>query len=77
MAYNPQGFVSRVTDDLGDTWSYAYDSAGHLLSVTAPGNFTTSYTYDTGTNPETANALLSITSPDGSQQDSLTMLRAG
>ena len=48
---------------------YAYDAAGHLLSVTAPGNLTTTYTYDTGSNAETANALLSITNPDGSQQE--------
>jgi RHS repeat-associated protein len=68
LAYNPQGFVSTVTDGLGDTWSYNYDSAGHLLSVTAPGNLTTSYTYETGSDPETAGALLSVTHPDGSQQ---------
>ena len=69
LTYNSQGFVSQVADGTGDTWTYAYDSAGHLLSVTGPGNLTTSYTYDTGTNPETANALLSITNPDGSQQN--------
>ena len=69
MSYNLQGLVSQVTDGLGDTWSYAYDTAGHLLSMTAPGNFTTTYTYDTGTNPETAGALLSIKGPGGSQQD--------
>ena len=61
--------MSQVTDGTGNTWTYAYDAAGHLLSVTAPGNLTTTYTYDTGSNPETANALLSITNPDGSQQN--------
>src|SRR5262249_17913115 len=40
----------------------------HLLSVTAPGSLTTTYTYDSGSNPETTNALLSITNPDGGQQ---------
>ena len=62
-----------MADGTGDVWTYAYDAAGHLLSVTAPGptaaGLTTSYTYDTGSNPETANALLSITNPDGSQQN--------
>ncbi len=69
LTYNAQGFASQVANGTGDTWSYSYDSAGHLISVTAPGNFTTSYTYGTDSNPETANALLSITNPDGSQQD--------
>jgi RHS repeat-associated protein/uncharacterized repeat protein (TIGR01451 family) len=70
------GLVQTVSDGTGDTWTYSYDGSGHLASVTSPGTgpssdpgtLTTSYTYDTGTNPETANALLSITNPDGSQQ---------
>ena len=60
--------MSQVADGTGDIWTYTYDTAGHLLSVTAPGptaaGLTTTYTYDTGSNPETANALLSITNPD-------------
>src|SRR5439155_1603319 len=55
------------------TWLYPYDSAGHLLSVTAPGptaaGLTTTYTYDTGSNVETTNALQSIGYPNGSQQN--------
>ena len=69
LTYNAQGFVSQVADGTGDVYTYSYDSAGHLLSVTAPGNLTTSYTYDTGSKPETTNALLSIIDPDGSQQN--------
>jgi YD repeat-containing protein len=73
LTYNTQGFVSQVADGTGNVWTYTYDAAGHLLSVTAPGptaaGLTTSYTYDTGSNPETANALLSITSPDRSQNN--------
>jgi len=72
LTYNGQGLVFQVADGTGNTWTYQYDAAGHLLSVTAPGptaaGLTTSYTYDTGTNAEAANALLSITNPDGSQQ---------
>ena len=73
LTYNAQGLVSQVADGTGDVWTYTYDSAGHLLSVTAPGpttaGLTTSYTYDTGTNPETTNALLSISSPNGLQEN--------
>ena len=69
LTYNEQGFVSQVADGSGDVWTYAYDAAGHLLSVTAPGNLTTAYTYDTSNNGETANALLSVTNPDGAQQN--------
>jgi RHS repeat-associated protein len=69
LTYNAQGFVSQETDGNGHAWSFAYDASGHLLSVTAPGNLTISYAYDTGVNPETAGALLSIAYPDGLQQN--------
>ncbi len=73
LTYNVQGFVSQEADGTGNIWTYTYDAAGHLLSVKAPGptsaGLTTSYTYDTGNNLETVNALLSITNPDGSQQN--------
>ncbi len=72
MTYNSQGFVSQVADGTGDVWTYSYDSTGHLLSVTAPGpnaaGLTTTYTYGSGSS-ETLNALESITSPDGSEQE--------
>ncbi|HQU42335.1 MAG TPA: CARDB domain-containing protein, partial [Pirellulales bacterium] len=60
LSYNTQGFVSQVADGTGNVWTYLYDTSAHLLSVTAPGNLTTSYSYDTGSNAQTANALLSI-----------------
>jgi YD repeat-containing protein len=69
LTYNAQGFVSQVADGTGALWTYSYDGAGRLLSVTAPGNLTTSYTYDTTSNGETTNSLLSITNPDGSQEN--------
>ena len=69
LSYNVLGFVSQLADGTGNIWTYSYDPSGHLLSVTAPGNLTTQYTYDTGGNPETTNALLSITNPDGSQEN--------
>jgi RHS repeat-associated protein/uncharacterized repeat protein (TIGR01451 family) len=64
-----QGLVTQVADGTGNIWTYQYDGAGRLLSVTAPGNLTTIYTYDTGTSAATLNALMSITNPDGSQQN--------
>ncbi len=64
-----QGLVTQVADGTGNTWTYQYDPAGHLLSVIGPGNLTTTYSYNTGGNPETANAVLSVTNPDGSQQN--------
>jgi RHS repeat-associated protein/uncharacterized repeat protein (TIGR01451 family) len=73
LTYNNQGFVSEETDGTGNVWTFAYDSAGHLISVVAPGptaaGLTTTYAYDNGNNAETTNALLSITNPDGSQQN--------
>src|SRR5262249_19065778 len=64
------GLVTQVADGTGNTWTYSYVN-GRLVSVTAPGpltTLTTSYSYDTGANAETTNALLSITYPDSSQQ---------
>jgi RHS repeat-associated protein len=69
LTYNNQNLVSQVADGTGNLWIYSYDAAGHLVSVTAPGNLTTSYAYDTGTNPETTNTLLSVTYADGSQDN--------
>jgi RHS repeat-associated protein len=68
LSYNSQGLVSQVSDSAGDVWAYSYDSQGHLISVTAPGNLITTYTYGGPGNNETANALVSITKPDGSVQ---------
>ena len=69
LMYNAQGFVSQEADGTASVWIYGYDASGHLIAVTAPGNLTTTYTYDTSSNAETANALLSITDPDGPQQN--------
>ncbi len=69
LTYNAQGFVSEENDNAGDTWSYLYDTTGHLISVTGPGGLATTYTYDEGVNGETVNSLLSVTNPDGSQEN--------
>ena len=61
--------MSQVADGTGDTYAYSYDAAGHLHSVAGPGGLTISYTYDTGSNAETANALLSVAYADGPQQN--------
>ena len=63
FAYNPQGRINQVTDQVGQKTSYTYDAAGEqLLSVTDAGG-TISYTYETG--GAKANAIKSITYPDG------------
>jgi RHS repeat-associated protein/uncharacterized repeat protein (TIGR01451 family) len=66
LAYQ-KGAVSQIADGTGDIWTYNYDATGHLQSVIAPGNLTTSYAYDTSTSSEIVGALLSVTYPDGSQ----------
>jgi RHS repeat-associated protein len=76
LAYNSAGRITTLTDSLGQTTRYTYDPTNqHLLSVTqyeSPSEqvgYTTSYTYTTGTNPQSANALLSVTNPNASQQN--------
>ena len=67
LTYNAQGFVSQEADGTGNVWAFNYDATGQLLSVTSPGNLVTTYAYDTGSNVETANALLSITNSNGAE----------
>ena len=50
---------TAITDPLGNTTSYTYDSKGNLLTRTEPGSKTTSYTYDADNN------TTSITDPLG------------
>ncbi|HEV8062957.1 MAG TPA: DUF4214 domain-containing protein [Gemmataceae bacterium] len=76
FSYNSSGRIVVVTNSEGQTTTYAYDASDALLvSVTqfqsardAVG-YTATYTYSTSSNPVVANALLSITNPDGSQQN--------
>jgi len=69
IGYNPQGHISIITDHAGRVTTYEYDALGeHLLSVTAPGNRVTSYTYNGSTGVPDDNALVSITYPNGSHQ---------
>jgi RHS repeat-associated protein/uncharacterized repeat protein (TIGR01451 family) len=68
LTYNDQGLISQVADGTGHSYTYAYDADDRLLSVTAPGNLVTAYTYDTTSNPKTQHALLTITAPSGLQQ---------
>jgi RHS repeat-associated protein len=67
IAYNGAGRVETITDPAsGRTTTYTYDATNeHLMTVTTFDQRTTTYTYDLGGNPVTENALLSVTSPDG------------
>lgn len=70
LGYNPQGRVSTLTDHAGQVTQYLYDASGErLVTVIAPGNVTTSYTYTpvTGATADD-NALESITFPDNTHQ---------
>jgi RHS repeat-associated protein len=73
IARNSAGEITRVTDDLGRTTTYAYCSppsgtcsAGDLVSVTNPLTTVTSYTYDEGNaNSALVHDLLTVTRPNG------------
>ena len=65
FAYNAAGKVREVTDPFGQKTTYTYDAANkRLLSVTDESG-TVSYTYET--EGAKANAIKSITFPDGTQ----------
>lgn len=64
--YNRHGRISRLIDHVGRETIYNYDNSGaHLLSVTAPGNRVTSYTYSLGQGIASDHRLLSVEFPDG------------
>jgi RHS repeat-associated protein len=66
FAYNAAGLMSSVTDSTGRTTTYTYDPSNtYLIAVTGYAGRTIHYTYDTGNVPSTANALLSVQTPDG------------
>lgn len=69
FAYNAQARLARLTDCAGQVTDYAYDVSGeHLMTVTAPGNRITSYTYNNPTGLATDHGLLTITFPDSRHQ---------
>ena len=70
LGYNAAGRITTLTNSLGQTTTFAYDPTNkYLLSVADYDGYTTSYTYHTGANSALSNALLTITNPDGTQQD--------
>src|SRR6266545_3298975 len=74
ITYNGAGLIGRITsfataaDITGRTISYTYDATNTYLSSATGPEGTTSYTYDTGSNPASKNALLSVTDPGGVTQ---------
>jgi RHS repeat-associated protein len=70
IAYNSGGLIKAITDPATDrTTTYAYDATNeHLITVTTFDNRTTTYSYDLGTNPASANALLSVAHPDDTHE---------
>ncbi|WNF14428.1 ELWxxDGT repeat protein [Microcystis aeruginosa] len=65
FAYNPQGRISSVTDPFGQVTTYTYDGTGERLLSVSDVSGTISYTYET--TGAKANAIKSITYPDGTQ----------
>jgi RHS repeat-associated protein len=66
LTYNAAGLVSTITDSVGRATTYTYDATNqYLTTVVGFDGRTTQYTYDTGANPTTAHALLTVTHPDG------------
>jgi YD repeat-containing protein len=65
FAYNPQGRISSVTDPFGQVTTYTYDATGERLLSVSDVSGTISYTYET--TGAKANAIKSITYPDGTQ----------
>lgn len=46
IAYNPEGYVSGITDALGRSVGYSYDRVGRLIQQTLPDGRVVSFTYD-------------------------------
>jgi len=69
IEYNNHGRIRRLTDQAGRATDYSYDESGeYLVSVLAPGNLTTGYTYVTATGSPADHALQSVEYPDGTHQ---------
>jgi len=67
IAYN-SGRIFQVTDPFGRRIVFSYDSSNqHLMSVQEADGSTYAYTYDTGSNPATQNALVQENNPTGLQ----------
>ena len=46
LSYDSGGYLTSITDGVGNVTRYSYDSNGNLATVTHPDNTTVSYTYD-------------------------------
>ncbi|MGB0384669.1 MAG: RHS repeat domain-containing protein [Ardenticatenaceae bacterium] len=66
LTYNERGRISRLTDHAGRETTYSYDASGqHLLTVVAPGDVTTNYSYHPVSGAITDHALQEIAFADG------------
>ena len=65
FAYNNQGRITNITDFFGQDTTYTYDGTGERLLSVTDASGTISYTYETG--GAKANAIKSISFPDGTQ----------
>jgi RHS repeat-associated protein len=66
LEYNAHGRISKLIDHAGRETVYEYSPDGvHLLKVTNPAGYATSYTYSLGMGEATDHRLTSIAYPDG------------
>jgi RHS repeat-associated protein len=56
-SYNPEGFLSTITDPLGQITGFTYDAVGQVTQQTLPGGQVISFSYDANGN------LTSVTPP--------------
>ena len=67
--YDVAGHIECITDPYGRQTVFAYDAAGeHLVSVEAPDERTTTYTYLTDQGSHVEHALTQVEFPDGSHR---------
>lgn len=65
LEYNAHGRISKVIDHVGQVTTYEYSPDGiHLLKVTDPAGYATSYTYSLGQGEAIDHRLTSIAYPD-------------
>ena len=67
-----------MTDPFGRQTLFSYDASNqYLMSVQEADGSTYAYAYDTGTDPATKNALVSVTNPTGLSSSSRMIPRGG
>jgi YD repeat-containing protein len=67
-----RGDLSTITDPLGHTTTFTYNTGGSVIDVAAPMSTTTSYTYDSAERLMTVTDPLGVTTTNAYDSDGLT-----